>query len=242
MATYTTGEIAKQAGVSVRTVQYYDKRGILCPNDFSEGGRRLYTEGDLQKLKIICYLRDLGLSINNISQLFEEKEADEVLSMLLKEQEQELQEELAQQQEKLENLGRLKKELHNMKETGPISVASIGDVAYKMETRKKLRRTRIKTIIIGLGIDVLEWGSILYWIFTGDWRLFACAVPVIAIASGLIFRYYYKRVAYICPACHKIFVPGMKEFFFARHTPNLRNVTCTHCGRKGYCVEVHKEA
>jgi len=41
MAAYTTGEIAKQAGVSVRTVQYYDTRGILCPSDFSEGGRRL---------------------------------------------------------------------------------------------------------------------------------------------------------------------------------------------------------
>jgi len=241
MAAYTTGEIAKQAGVSVRTVQYYDTRGILCPSDFSEGGRRLYNDSDLQKLKIICYLRDLGLSINNISHLFEEREADEVLTMLLEEQERELKAELTEQQEKLENLGRLKRELHTLKEAGPLSVGSIGDAAYKIESSRKLRRTRIKMITVGLLIDVLEWGTILYWVFSGDWRPFVCALPVIIIASWWITRFYFKRVAYICPSCHKIFVPGLKESLFANHTPTLRNVTCTHCGRKGYCVEVHRE-
>ena len=57
MSKYTTGEIAKLCGVSVRTVQYYDSRGILIPGDFSEGGRRLYSESDLKKLKIICFLQ-----------------------------------------------------------------------------------------------------------------------------------------------------------------------------------------
>ena len=43
---YTTGDW-QLAGVSVRTVQYYDKRGILSPSDLTEGGRRIYTESDL---------------------------------------------------------------------------------------------------------------------------------------------------------------------------------------------------
>ena len=38
---YTTGEVAKLCGVSVRTVQYYDTRGILTPSSLTEGGRRL---------------------------------------------------------------------------------------------------------------------------------------------------------------------------------------------------------
>lgn len=42
MSKYTTGEIAKLCGVSVRTVQYYDTRGVLMPSELSEGGRRLY--------------------------------------------------------------------------------------------------------------------------------------------------------------------------------------------------------
>ena len=70
---YTTGEIAKLTGVSVRTVQYYDARGILVPSELSEGGRRLYTEDDLKRMHIICFLRDAGLPINSIAALFAEK-------------------------------------------------------------------------------------------------------------------------------------------------------------------------
>ena len=50
MSIYTTGEIAKLCGVTVRTVQYYDSRSILVPSALSEGGRRLYSEEDLKGL------------------------------------------------------------------------------------------------------------------------------------------------------------------------------------------------
>ena len=43
MSKYTTGEIARLCEVSVRTVQYYDTRGILIPSELSEGGRRIYN-------------------------------------------------------------------------------------------------------------------------------------------------------------------------------------------------------
>ena len=43
---YTTGDIAKLTGVSVRTVQYYDAKGLLIPNEISDGGRRLYGTAD----------------------------------------------------------------------------------------------------------------------------------------------------------------------------------------------------
>ncbi|MET3634891.1 DNA-binding transcriptional MerR regulator [Streptococcus porcorum] len=44
--TYSTGELAKLAGVSVRTVQYYDQRGILVPSELTEAGRRIYSDRD----------------------------------------------------------------------------------------------------------------------------------------------------------------------------------------------------
>ncbi len=59
MSQYSTGELAKIVGVSVRTVQYYDQRGILIPSEISDGGRRIYNDQDLQKLQVICFLRDL---------------------------------------------------------------------------------------------------------------------------------------------------------------------------------------
>ncbi len=72
MSKYTTGELAKLCGVSVRTVQYYDTRGTLTPSELSEGGRRLYSEDDLNRMKVICFLRDMELPIDSIKSLFSE--------------------------------------------------------------------------------------------------------------------------------------------------------------------------
>lgn len=240
MSKYTTGEMAKLAGVSVRTVQYYDTRGILSPSELSEGGRRLYSDEDLQKLKIICYLRDLGMPINSIGELFQDETPEHVISMLLNQQEDELKNEISQQQEKLENLGRLKRELKDMMQIGTFSVETIGDAVQKIQNRKALRRTRTIMISVGLIADLLEWGTILYWILSGDWRPFVCCLPVIIAICVWVTRYYFTRVAYICPDCHTEFVPKLKEALFAKHTPTLRKVTCTQCGRKGFCVEVHR--
>ena len=57
----TVGEVAKKMGVTVRTLQYYDKEGLLSPSAESEGGRRLYTDKDLVMLHQIISLKSLGL-------------------------------------------------------------------------------------------------------------------------------------------------------------------------------------
>ena len=68
MSLYTTGELAKKCNVSVRTIQYYDERGILVPTDLTEGGRRLFSEEDVATLETICFLRDLDISIKDIAE------------------------------------------------------------------------------------------------------------------------------------------------------------------------------
>ena len=82
MSKYTTGEIAKLCGVSVRTVQYYDSRNILVPSELSEGGRRLYSEDDLKRMRIICFLREAGVPINSIGELFAEEHPEAVAIFL----------------------------------------------------------------------------------------------------------------------------------------------------------------
>ena len=111
MPKYTTGEIAKLCGVSVRTVQYYDSRGILVPSGLSEGGRRLYSEDDLSRMKIICFLRDLGLPIKSIGQLLNEESPERVISLLLDQQVQTLRSEMDDRRKKLDSLERLRREL-----------------------------------------------------------------------------------------------------------------------------------
>ncbi|MFT3985469.1 MAG: MerR family transcriptional regulator [Lachnospiraceae bacterium] len=62
----TVGEAAKKMGVTVRTLQYYDKEGLLSPSSESEGGRRLYTDKDVIRLYQILSLKHLGFSLDTI--------------------------------------------------------------------------------------------------------------------------------------------------------------------------------
>ena len=238
MSKYTTGEIAKLCGVTVRTVQYYDDRGILTPSELSEGGRRLYAEKDLNRLRIICFLRDAGLSINSISALFSEEDPTSIISVLLDEQEQTLREELAHTRTKLELIEGIKREL---KTTDDFSVDSIGDIAHIMKQKNKLRRMRWTMVLTGIPVTVLQWVSIILWITNGLWWLSAVWACV-AIPWGIaVSRYYFHHTSYICPACHEIFKPRFREVFWAYHTPRMRRLTCPKCGRKGLCVEVYAE-
>ena len=66
---YTTGEFARKAGVSVRTIRYYDKQGILKPSHMSESGYRLYTDEDFARLQRILSLKYLGFSLEEIQEI-----------------------------------------------------------------------------------------------------------------------------------------------------------------------------
>lgn len=236
MSKYTTGEIAKLCGVSVRTVQYYDNRGILIPTELSEGGRRLYTEDDLKRMHIICFLREAGLSINSISALFADEKPQSIITVLLEEQEQILREELSTYQKKLELVEGIKREL---KELESFSVESIGDIAHVMKQKNELSKMRLTMILTGIPVSLLQWTAIILWITNGFWWLFA-AWACVAIPWGIcVSRYYFNHVAYICPECHEVFKPKLKETFWAYHTPKMRRLTCPKCSRRGLCVEVY---
>ena len=235
MSKYTTGEMAKLCGVTVRTVQYYDTRGILIPSELSEGGRRLYSEDDLKRLKVICFLRELDIPIDAISQILKEEHPEKVIELLIEQQESALSDEISEKKEKLEKLQELKNGLRGRE---AFSLETIGDIAAIMENKKKLSIVHRNLLLTGLPVSLLQWAGILLWAFKGIWWVFAVwAVLVIPYAVWAI-RYYYRNTAYICPQCHESFKPGLKEFFFASHTPKTRRLTCVKCGHRGFCVEV----
>ncbi len=238
MSKYTTGEIAKLCGVSVRTVQYYDTRGILVPSELSEGGRRLYSEDDLKRMRIICFLREAGVPINSISELFADEHPEKIISILLDQQEQTLREEITEGQRKLGIIESIKRELNEVEN---FSVESIGDIAFIMKNKDKLRKMRWLLVLTGIPVTALQWTAIVLWATRGIWWLFAAWVCV-AVPWGIwVSIYYYKHVDYICPECHEVFRPRFKEMFWAYHTPKMRRLTCPKCGRKGLCVEVYAE-
>ena len=236
MSKYTTGEIAKLCGVSVRTVQYYDTRGILIPSELSEGGRRLYSEDDLSKMKVICFLRDLGVPLGSIAELFKEEDSAGVISLLIDQQKQALAEEIKERQVQLDKLLELEK---GLKKIDTLSVESITDIVHLMENKKQLRKVRGTMLAVGLVAEAIEVGTLILGITKGIWWPFAVGMCIAVALSIWISIYYFKKVVYICPKCHTIFKPSFKEAFFANHTPTTRKLTCTHCGHKGFCVETY---
>jgi MerR family transcriptional regulator, thiopeptide resistance regulator len=66
---FRIGEFSSKAGVTVRTVRYYDKLGLLKPSGYSEARQRLYTELDFARLQQILTLKLIGLSLDEIKQL-----------------------------------------------------------------------------------------------------------------------------------------------------------------------------
>ena len=234
MSQYTTGELAKQCGITVRTVQFYDQRGILVPSALTEGGRRLYSEEDLRKMKIICFLRDAGLSLDTIDRLLKEDDPGSVISLLLARQEAVLQGEISERREKLERLADLKS---GLKAVPSFSIESIGDIAAVMEGKKKMKAMHRNMILTGLPLSVLQIASVLLWVFKGIWWPFILWVVAAVPYAVLWSRYYFRHTAYICPQCHEVFKPAFREAFFANHTPKTRKLTCVKCGHHGFCVE-----
>lgn len=170
MSKYTTGELAKLCNVTVRTVQYYDKRGILIPTELSEGGRRLYSESDLQRLKVICFLREVDVPIDAIAQLLEEEHPEKVISILIEQQEGLLMEEIQEKQDQLEKLRELQSTVQT-KES--FSLESIADIAVVMKGKKQLKKLYRMILSTGMVVGALQWVSIAFWIFKGMWWGFA---------------------------------------------------------------------
>jgi len=238
MSKYTTGEIAKLCGVTVRTVQYYDSRKILVPSELSEGGRRLYSDEDLKRMKIICFLRDLDLPINTISQLLTEEHPENVIDLLLEQQETAIRKEIAESQTKLNKLEQLQRELKTVEH---FCVESIADIAYVMENKKKLRRIHGVMLTVGIPLEIVEWITFFYGWNTGIWWPYLLGLGIVIAGAAWLVAYYYANVAYICPRCHTVFKPRFWEMFWARHTPSTRKLTCTCCGYTGFCVETYRK-
>ncbi len=66
---WTIAEICERAGVSARTVRYYEEIGLLPGVRRSEGGRRVYGQDELERLGFITRLKTLGLSLKEIREL-----------------------------------------------------------------------------------------------------------------------------------------------------------------------------
>ncbi|GAH55302.1 unnamed protein product, partial [marine sediment metagenome] len=69
MMNYTIKEIAGLAGVTTRTLRYYDQIGLLPPAEIGGNGYRYYNQDSLLKLQQILFFRELDVPLNEIQQI-----------------------------------------------------------------------------------------------------------------------------------------------------------------------------
>jgi MerR family copper efflux transcriptional regulator len=63
------GELAGRAGTSVKTIRYYDRVGVLCPQERSESGYRLYGEDALDRYRFVRAAQAVGLRLGEIREI-----------------------------------------------------------------------------------------------------------------------------------------------------------------------------
>ena len=110
----TVGEAARKTGVTVRTLQYYDKEGLLSPSAESEGGRRLYTDKDLVILHQIISLKSLGFYLDDIKQRLISLETPADVANALTEQADDIRRKIEQLKASLSAIEQLKAEVLQM--------------------------------------------------------------------------------------------------------------------------------
>ncbi|MES5819656.1 MerR family transcriptional regulator [Streptomyces sp. RG80] len=73
---YSVGQVAGFAGVTVRTLHHYDDIGLLVPGERSHAGHRRYNDADLDRLQQILFYRELSFPLDEVSALLDDPDTD----------------------------------------------------------------------------------------------------------------------------------------------------------------------
>ena len=106
-------EIAKRAGVTLRTVRYYEERGLLPPSSCTSGGIRLYSERDVNRLIFIKHLRKIGLDLEQIGLCLNKLPAESSRRQRVKHTQVLLREQKDRIEEQLTELDDIKSQIEN---------------------------------------------------------------------------------------------------------------------------------
>ena len=234
MSKYTTGEMAKLCNVSVRTVQFYDTKGILHPSDLTEGGRRLYSDEDLRKFQLVCTLKAIGLSLSSIKNVLESELSGEILTILLDEQAKLLAGEIDARQRQLEMIKALKE---NVGDKAFVPANTIIGIENTMEKKNKVQGKKTLIIVyIGVGVACALGLWLLIWLI---WSQIWWAVSVYGFFGILglsMSAFMLKDTEFICPNCSSVFKPPLRRALFSTGSHKVRWMACPKCGHKDWCV------
>ncbi len=126
---YRVAEFAKLAGVTVRTLQYYDQEGLLKPSELSGSGYRLYRLADLIPLQQVLTLKWMGFSLAQIKEILTNPDYELRRSLAL--QKAAVDAQIVELQEASAALARLIDEVDNL-DGHPVNMAAVGVIIHSV--------------------------------------------------------------------------------------------------------------
>lgn len=234
--TFSTGDIAKLCDVSVRTVQYYDKEGILSPSELSEGGRRIYSEEDLKKFRCICLYKALGFSLGEIKEVINSENSYSLLEEIIENQLTKIDKEILALERTRKQLSVISEEV---RETGKVKVGSIEEMDALVSKKNLHKRTDVMTYIFLVCYLLLLFTGFPAAISIGGITPFIMAAITIILSFGLI--YYHSKVnSYVCPKCESKFsISFWRDMFSLNGGKSGKYLKCPKCKHKGWFKETY---
>jgi DNA-binding transcriptional MerR regulator len=110
---YQIGELANLVGMSPRTIRYYEEIGLLNSTKRIEGGKRVYTDRDTQRLKFIKRLKHLGLTLSEMHELEDIYQIHRTNRKVLPRLLELLDNHVGKIDERIQNLDRLREDIFN---------------------------------------------------------------------------------------------------------------------------------
>lgn len=235
---YSTGELAKLCNVSSRTIQYYDREGILKPAELNQSGHRVYTEEEVKKLRCICLYKALGFSLEEIKSIVDGKDNFSLLCDLLMRQQKKIDEEMEGLQNKREKISAV---LLQIRESGQAKVQNIEEMDQLLIKKRKHKKTDIMTYVFMAGYILFLIAGFPSAISAGGFYPYVMLLAAAIMLLGLV--YYHSQVnSYVCPKCkYKFSINFLKDLISPNGLKYGKYLKCPKCGRRGWVKETFPE-
>lgn len=236
MSHYSTGELANMFGLTKRTIQYYDLQHILKPAYIDDNQYRMYTEHEVEQLRLILVMKSLGLTLKEIKQMLSVDGTLQTVRTLVTRKVEETEAEIRQQQQQLKQMKQMQQMILD---SSRAPVKNLSDIEDAMKQKPQHQRLVKHMFLMGTTATLFEVIGIgLSWKYRQLWPAILGFGSAATLAQRMTSKYY-QQVSYMCPDCQKQFKPSYRTWLLAPHTSQTRMLTCPNCGFKGYCTEIY---
>lgn len=155
MSEYSTGELGKLFNISNRSIHFYDKKDLLKPAYIKDNNYRIYTEKEVEKLKIILILKNMDISLKDIKELLKNDKDMKSINLIISKKINETEKVIQENEKKLDHMQNIKNMTSEKSNSQIQKLIDIENAMTKNTERKKLYKNLFLIGGIGLFTQIL---------------------------------------------------------------------------------------